>query len=88
MMSDMQTFNVRDLDRQPAAVLDACDRDGAVRIQRRDGRSYTVQPETAAAGKVAWRNLMAQHRARIVKIFPERLTKKQTREVDRMIAGE
>jgi len=87
-MSDMKTFNVRDLDRQPAEVLDACDRDGAVRIRRRDGRSYTVQPETAAAGKVAWRSLMTEHRARIGKIFPTTLTRKQTHEVDRMIAGE
>ena len=84
----MKTFNVRDLDRQPAEVLDTCDREGAVRIRRRDGRSYTVQPESADVGKVAWRGLIAEHRARIAKIFPAPLTKKQTREADRMIAGE
>ncbi len=87
-MSDMKTFNVRDLDRQPAQVLDACDKDGAVRVQRRDGRSYTLQPEKPAAGKVDWQSLMVEHRERIAKIFPKPLTKKQTRQVDRMIAGE
>jgi hypothetical protein len=44
-MSDMKTFTVGELDRQPAAVLDAADKEGIVRIKRRDGRTYSVKPE-------------------------------------------
>jgi len=46
MMSDMKTFTVRELDRQPAVVLDACDHDGEARIRRRDGRTYLLMPES------------------------------------------
>jgi hypothetical protein len=88
ILSDMKTFTVRDLDRKPATVLDACDREGAVRIQRRDGRRYTVRPDAGAAQKVPWRRLMAEHRARIARIFPVPLTKEQVRKVDLLIAGE
>src|SRR5438552_10481651 len=51
-MSDMKIFTVRDLDREPSAVLDAADRDGAVRIKRRDGRVYSVQPVAAGSAKI------------------------------------
>src|SRR5713101_8017960 len=34
-----------ELDRQPAMVLDTCDREGAVRIRRRSGRTYTLHPD-------------------------------------------
>ena len=44
----MKTFTLKDLDRQPAAVLDACDRDGEVRIRRGKKRAYTVRPAAAA----------------------------------------
>ncbi len=84
----MKTFTVRDLDRKPAVVLDASDREGAVRIRRRDGRSYTVRPDRAPAGKVPWRRLVAEHRARIGRIFPEPLSQEQVRLVDQLIAGE
>jgi hypothetical protein len=40
ILSDMKTFTVRELDRQPAVVLDACDKEGVVRIRRRNGRSW------------------------------------------------
>jgi hypothetical protein len=88
ILSDMKTFTVRDLDRKPALVLDACDREGAVRIQRRDGRKYTVRPEEGAAQKVAWRKLVAEHRTRLARIFPEPLTKEQVRKVDELLGGE
>jgi len=88
MLSDMKTFTVRDLDRKPGTVLDACDREGAVRIQRRDGRRYTVRPDAGAAQKVPWRRLMAEHRARIARIFPEPIPEEQVRRVDQLIAGE
>src|SRR5205823_1838988 len=44
-MSAMKTFTVRELDRVPNAVLDASDRDGAAKIRRRDGRTYTLRPD-------------------------------------------
>jgi predicted aminopeptidase len=88
MLSDVKTFTVRDLDRQPAQVLDACDKEGVVRIRRRNGRSYTVRPESNATRKVAWRQLLAEHRARIKEIFPSPMGRKQARVVDQMLAGE
>ena len=88
MLSDMTTFTVRDLDRKPATVLDACDREGAVRIQRRDGRRYTVRADGGAAQKVPWRKAFAEHRARIARIFPEPIPEEQVRIVDQLIAGE
>jgi hypothetical protein len=88
ILSDMKTFTVRELDRRPAVVLDTCDREGAVRIQRRDGRRYTVRPEQQPAGQLPWRRLFAEHRARIVRIFPRPLGKAQVRLVDQLMAGE
>jgi hypothetical protein len=88
ILSDMKTFTVRDLDRKPATVLDACDREGAVQIQRRDGRRYTVRPDAGVAQKVPWRKAFAEHRARIARIFPEPIQEEQVRIVDRLIAGE
>ena len=86
-MSDMKTFTVRDLDRQPGVVLEACDLEGEVRIRRRNGRQYRLRVEGEGA-KVPWRKLMATHRARIESIFPEALDGRQTKLVDKLIAGE
>ena len=43
------TFTVRDLNRQPAAILRACDQLGSVRIRTRDGRSYELRNEKPSA---------------------------------------
>jgi len=83
-MSDMKTFTVRQLDREPAAVLDAADRDGVVQIKRRNGRLYSVQPETQRK-RIAG---LPDFRARLKKIFPRPIPAKQTAIVDRLIAGE
>jgi hypothetical protein len=88
VMSDMKTYTVRDLDRQPGVVLAACDREGEVRIQRRNGRSYRLLAEQAESMPIAWRKLVAAHRARIRTIFPEQLSARQTRLADRLLAGE
>ncbi len=85
ILSDMKTFTVRDLDRKPGAVLDACDQEGAVRIQRRDGRRYTVRPEGGGGHKVPWRKLYAEHRARMARIFPEPIPAKQVRRIEQLI---
>lgn len=84
IMSDMKTFTVRELDREPAAVLDAADRDGAVRVKRRDGRLYTVRPE-AKTGKIT---ALPDFRGRLKKIFPKPIPAAQVAIVDRLIAGE
>ena len=83
-MSDMKTFTVRELDRQPAVVLDACDRDGLVRIRRRDGRTYRVEPEHRPRTIAAFPNF-AQRRRRV---FPKALTRKQATALDKLLAGE
>ena len=84
----MKTFTVRDLDRKPGKVLDTCDREGMVRIQRRDGRRYTVRPEADPERKVEWVKWYAEHRARIKRIFPEPIPQEQVEAVDKLIAGE
>ena len=83
-MSDMRTFTVRELDREPAAVLDAADRDGAVRIKRRDGRSYSIQPEARPARVTQ----LPDFRARIARIFPKPISKSQAQLFDKLLAGE
>ena len=83
-MSDMKTFTVRQLDREPAVVLDAADEEGVVRIKRRDGRTYAVTPEIPGRKIVS----LPDFRARIKKIFPKQIPKSQADLVDRLIAGE
>ncbi|HEV2394654.1 MAG TPA: hypothetical protein VG146_20070 [Verrucomicrobiae bacterium] len=84
----MKTFTVRDLDRKPGEVLDACDTQGAVRIQRRDGRRYTVRPEDAPVKKAPWQKLYAEHRARIKGIFPKPLPQEFVDALDKLIRGD
>jgi hypothetical protein len=83
-MSAMKTFTVRELDREPTAVLNACDREGAVRIRRRNGRTYTMRPDGGPDRITA----VPDFRARIAKIFPKALTPEQTRRADKLLAGQ
>ena len=83
-MSEMKTFLARDLDRQPAAVLDACDREGAVRIRRRGGRTYTLRSDNGPDRITG----LPDFRARIARIFPKPLTRKQSRRTDQLLAGQ
>jgi len=80
----MKTFTVRELDREPAAVLDACDREGAVQIRRRNGRTYTLRPEAGPDRITA----LPDFRARIRKIFPKPILATQSRLADKLLAGE
>ena len=84
--SDMKTFTVREMHRETASVLKACDREGAVRIQHRNGRIYTLKSEPKAERKVM--KSVPDFRARIGKIFPKTLTAEQTKAFDRLLAGE
>jgi hypothetical protein len=83
-MSDMKTFTVRELDRQPAAVLDAADKDGSVRIRRRDGRTYSVQPIVAQRKITGLPDFAGRRRAIFSKVIPAA----QVRLADKLIAGE
>lgn len=84
-MSDMKIFTVRDLDREPGAVLDVADRDGAVRIKRRDGRTYSIRPEGVASAKITSLPDLAGRRKAI---FSRTIPAAQVGRVDRLIAGE
>jgi len=84
-MSDMKTFTVRELDREPAAVLDAADKEGAVRIKRRDGRIYSVQPLMAASARIS---SIPDFAARRKAIFSRPIPASQVKRVDKLIAGE
>lgn len=84
-MSDMKTFTVSDMDREPAAVLDAADRDGAAHIKRRDGRIYSVQPVMAAAARMT---ALPDFAARRKAIFSRTIPAAQVRLADKLIAGE
>jgi len=84
-MSDMKTFTVRDLDRQPGTVLDAADRDGVVRIKRRDGRAYSVQPVAVGSEKIT---VLPDFAARRKAIFSRPIPGALVRLVDKLIAGE
>ena len=80
----MKTFTVRELDRVPNAVLDASDRDGAAKIRRRNGRTYTIRPDAGPDRITA----LPDFRARLAKLFPKPLSRTQTRLVDKLIRGE
>ena len=84
-MSDMKIFTIRDLDREPSAVLDAADRDGSVRVKRRDGRTYSVRPEGNASSKILALPDFAKRRKAI---FHQPIPTSQVRRVDKLIAGE
>jgi hypothetical protein len=85
MMSDMKTFTVRELDRAPATVLAACDRDGEARIRHRNGRTYRIKPEAAPARFIT---AVPDFAARRRKLFPKPLTAAFARELDQGIRGE
>ena len=80
----MRTFTLRDLDRQPGEILDACEREGAVRIKRRDGRTYTLTP--AMNGRNG--RSLPDFKARMKAAGMKKLSYRSTRLLDKLIAGE
>jgi hypothetical protein len=80
----MKIFTVRQLDREPATVLDAADKEGIVHIRRRDGRIYSVQPEARTQRVVKLPDFRARRRA----IFSRPIPATQVAIVDKLIAGE
>jgi hypothetical protein len=83
-MSALKVFTVRELDREPSAVLDECDRRGGVKIRRRDGRTYTVRPDIEP-GRITKTPDIA---GRVKKLFPKPIDPAHTRLVDKLLAGE
>jgi hypothetical protein len=81
----MKTFTVRDLDREPSALLDLADREGVVRIKRRDGRTYFIRPEGGASAKIT---SLPDFAARRKMIFSKPIPAAHVGRVDRLIAGE
>ena len=85
IMSDMKTFTVRQLDRETAKVMEACDTYGAVGIKRRDGRSYTLAADEKRKTVINPPDIMA----RLRRTFGDTvISDKQAAFVDKLIAGE
>jgi hypothetical protein len=90
-MSDMKAFTVRDLDRAPAKVLAAADRDGLAHVRSRDGRLYVLRPEKQPAKqKAGWAAFARNRRAGLKSAFPDGpvLTASQARAFDRLLAAD
>ena len=84
ILSDMKVFTVRELDREPKSVLDACDSEGAVCIRRRDGRTYTLRPDHGPDQILQ----LPDFRKRLASIFSAPITRKQAGLADKLLAGE
>jgi hypothetical protein len=85
ILSDMKTFTVRQLDRETARVMEACDTYGAVRIKRRDGRTYKLEAETKKGKVINPPDIMA----RLKKQFGDMvISKDQSDFADKLIRGE
>ena len=84
-MSDMDsaTFTIRDVNRQLAKVLAACDRLGSVQIRGRNGRRYLLRVEGAPPLAKPFPDFAARRRA--AKLKP--MTAKQSKALDQLIAG-
>lgn len=85
MMSDVKSFTVRDLDRRPSEVLEACDAHGEARIRRRDGRTYLLKAEEPAGTKIT---ALPDFAARRQKLFARPLSRAFARKLDLALAGE
>lgn len=85
IMSAMNTFTARDLDRTPAAVLEACRADGRVRIRERGGQSYLIIPERQGNLPISSLPDFGSRRDRLCK---GTLSTRFARKLDRALAGE
>ena len=84
-MSDMKTFTVRQLDRETARVMEACDTYGSVRIRRRDGRSYTLEADHKKDVVINPPDIMARLKKQFGDVV---ISRKQAALADRLLAGE
>ena len=86
MSSITSDFTVRDLNRNPAKVLEACDRMGFIRIRSRKGTTYELRPEPtpASSPKLDYPDFAARRRA----LKMPMMTAEQREKLDKLIAGE
>ncbi len=88
------SFTVRDLNRQPAQILRACDERGSVRIRTRDGRTYDLRAESApetttpSAGRQAAFDRYLQHRRMLKSLGAVSPGPEAADLIHRIIAGE
>ena len=83
-------FTARDLNRQPATILKACDKFGSVRIQTRDGRAYSLRAESPAVVDpgVSFMERMERHHARMKAAGYVPPAPSEMERINRIIAGE
>lgn len=90
-MSDMKTFTVRDMDRNPKKILLASEEFGQAIIRSRSGQSYLLTPLPAEGGKdggEAGKKWMREHRQWLDRQGDKMIPSSQVAEVDRLVAGE
>lgn len=80
----MKTYTVRDLDRQPGAVLDACDAEGSVLIRRRDGRTYSLRPNKPPERLAVFPDFAARRQL----MGMPKISKRNSDAVDKLLRGE
>jgi hypothetical protein len=85
MMSDMKTFTVRELDRCPRQVLQACRSDGKARIRERGGKTYVITPEALTPTTIT---ALPDFAARRAKLFAKVLPRAFARKLDQALASE
>ena len=78
-------FTLRDLNRQPARVMAACDRMGVVRIRSRKGRLYEIRSECVAPEPPAG---MPDFAVRRMAMGLLKMTRRQDNQLDQLIAGD
>jgi hypothetical protein len=85
-VTDVPDFTVRDLNRQLAKVLETCDRVGLIRIRSRKGGTYELRPESKAkpTANPGYPDFAARRRA----LGMPMMTKEQSEQLDKLIAGE
>ena len=83
-------FTARDLNRQPAKILKACDKFGSVRIQTRDGRAYSLRAEPVEVPDpgLSFLERMKRHHERMKAAGYVPPSPGQLKHLDRIIAGE
>lgn len=85
----MKIFTVRDLDRQPSRVLEACEVDGVAAVRSRDGRVYEVRPVAAPSRtEPAMAVAVRRHLEWKAATFRRRISAKQARKVDDLLSEE
>ncbi len=85
------TFTVRDMNRQPAAILRACDEHGTVHIRSRDGRSYALSIDAKADIRARGKSFVERHetyRAQLRALGCRPPSKAEMERINRIIAGE